>query len=57
MPGLRKLEENYAAIEVTFELTADRARISYRSTDPEVVEALHDWFEAQVNDHGSHAEN
>jgi hypothetical protein len=57
MPGLRKLEENYAAIEVTFELTADGARISYRSTDPEVVEALHDWFEAQVNDHGSHAEN
>jgi hypothetical protein len=57
MPGLRKLEENYAAIEVTFELTAGGARITYRSTDPEVVEALHDWFEAQVSDHGSHAEN
>jgi hypothetical protein len=57
MPGLQVLEENYSSIALTFEPTADGARITYRSADPMVVEALHDWFEAQVSDHGSHAEN
>jgi hypothetical protein len=57
MPGLQVLEYNYASIALTFEPTADGARVTYRSADPIVVDALHDWFEAQVSDHDSHAEN
>jgi hypothetical protein len=56
MPGLRELEANYQAIEVTYEPTTDGARITYRSSDASVVDALYDWFAAQVSDHGPHAE-
>jgi hypothetical protein len=56
MPGLQVLKESYGSIALTFEPTADGARITYRTADPMVIEALHDWFEAQVSDHGSHAE-
>ena len=34
---------------------ANGAKIVFRSTDVPIVSALHQWFAAQVNDHGSHA--
>lgn len=57
MPGLQELKKNYAAIAVTFEPTAEGARITYKSDDSIVIESLHDWFEAQAGDHGPHAED
>ena len=57
MPGLQELKANYDAIAVKFEPIAEGARITYQSDDPAVTEALHDWFEAQVSDHGPHAED
>ncbi|MFN2389352.1 MAG: aspartate carbamoyltransferase [Actinomycetota bacterium] len=56
MPGLEELEENYGSIDVTFEPESDGGRITYQVSDPVLVEALHDWFEAQGSDHGAHAE-
>ena len=57
MPGLAELEAGAGAGDVTVEL-ADvdaGARLTYTSTDPGLVEALHQWGEAQVMDHGDHA--
>ena len=31
------------------------ARITYRATDPALISALHDWFDAQLMDHGANA--
>jgi hypothetical protein len=32
------------------------ARITYRTDHGALVEALHEWFDAQASDHGRHAE-
>ncbi|HET6950980.1 MAG TPA: hypothetical protein VFI47_11425 [Acidimicrobiales bacterium] len=57
MPGLAELEAGGGAIDVAYEDVPDGARITYTTTDPALVEALHDWGEAQVMDHGDHAEH
>jgi hypothetical protein len=35
--------------------TPDGAEITSSSRQPEVVGALHQWFDAQTSDHGAHA--
>jgi hypothetical protein len=56
MPGLAALRKGYAEIEVTYAEVEAGARLSYAATDATLVEALHAWFDAQVSDHGEHAE-
>ncbi len=56
MPGLAELEAGAAAIDIAYEPTGAGGRISYTTDDPALVDALHRWAEAQVTDHGSHAE-
>ena len=56
MPGMAVLEQNFAVLETTYRDRPDGGQITYRSSNPIVVAALHDWFEAQLEDHGSHAE-
>ena len=56
MPGLAELEAGAAAIAIAYEPTGAGGRISYTTDDPALVDALHRWAEAQVTDHGSHAE-
>jgi hypothetical protein len=55
MPGLAVLRESAGALQVRYRPLADGAEIAYTSADPAVVRALHDWFAAQVSDHGQHA--
>lgn len=55
MPGLAILRERHTAIEVTYSEVPHGASIVYRSSDAAVVGAIHEWFEAQRTDHGSHA--
>jgi len=55
MPGLAVLEANFDALETTYRDRPDGGEITYRSNNPVVVAALHDWFEAQLSDHGSDA--
>lgn len=55
MPGLAELRAGHAKIEVGYERAPDGARITYRTADRALVDALHRWFDAQVSDHGSHA--
>jgi hypothetical protein len=57
MPDLAQLSENYDQITIDFSETDAGARLRYRAGDPRVVDALHRWFEAQLMDHGEHAEH
>ncbi|UUU36762.1 aspartate carbamoyltransferase [Streptomyces sp. CA-210063] len=56
MPGLATLEEGYERIEVRYKERTDGATLTYTTDEPALVDALHDWFEAQLSDHGDHAE-
>lgn len=55
MPGLDVLERNAARLDVTYRDIPAGSEIRYRGDGPTVVRALHDWFAAQVSDHGRHA--
>ncbi|QYX81849.1 aspartate carbamoyltransferase [Streptomyces akebiae] len=56
MPGLATLQEGYERIEVRYKDRTDGATLTYTTDEPALVAALHDWFEAQLSDHGDHAE-
>ncbi|MER5210337.1 aspartate carbamoyltransferase [Streptomyces sp. NPDC002838] len=56
MPGLAELEDGYERIEVRYRERPDGATLTYDTEEPVLVDALHDWFEAQLSDHGDHAE-
>jgi hypothetical protein len=55
MPGLARLEAGARSIAVGYADTADGAKITYKTSDPTLIAAIHDWFAAQVSDHGAHA--
>ena len=55
MPGLAELSQAGGAIEIEYSELTDGAAIRYSTEDPALVAALHRWFDAQVSDHGQHA--
>lgn len=55
MPGLSTLKNRYDEIAVDLSSTESGATITYVAKDPVVVQAIHDWFQAQTSDHGDHA--
>jgi hypothetical protein len=55
MPGLDVLASRADEVDVAYTDLAAGGQLTYRAEDPEVVAALHDWFAAQVTDHGDHA--
>jgi hypothetical protein len=57
MPGLRELEQGHDRIDIRYTELPAGARIAYTSADVSLVTALHAWFDAQVADHGRHAEH
>jgi hypothetical protein len=57
MPGLQDLQRGHDRVEVRYTQLPDGARINYTTSDSSLVHALHAWFDAQVSDHGSHAEH
>ncbi|WP_229914449.1 aspartate carbamoyltransferase [Streptomyces capitiformicae] len=57
MPGLAQLRDGHDRTEVRYEERADGATLTYTTKDSALVDALHDWFEAQLGDHGAHAES
>jgi hypothetical protein len=56
MPGLEALQAGYADVTVTYAESEAGATITYETDDLGLIEAIHDWFAAQVHDHGDHAE-
>jgi hypothetical protein len=57
MPGLAELRAHDGRLQIEYAEVAGGARITYRSQDLALVDALHAWFRAQVSDHGEHAED
>lgn len=56
MPGLTELQDGYERIEVRYRERPDGATLTYTTDEPALVDALRDWFDAQLSDHGDHAE-
>ena len=58
MPGLTELRAGAAdgRVEIAYAQVPTGARLTYRTDERALVTALHAWFQAQVLDHGSHAE-
>jgi hypothetical protein len=57
MPGLAELEAGAESVSITFDELIDGARLVFATDDPDLVDALHRWGEAQTTDHGTHAEH
>jgi hypothetical protein len=55
MPGLAQLKAGAAKIGIRYTALPDGAQIRYTAKDPQLVTALHQWFSAQLSDHGDHA--
>jgi hypothetical protein len=56
MPGLAELKKaKPSEIKVQYQEMKDGAKIVYTTNQPRLVNALHQWFDAQVSDHGHDA--
>jgi hypothetical protein len=56
MPGLATLKAAApGSIAISYSEIPDGAELTYRTQDPALVGALHQWFTAQVSDHGPDA--
>ena len=55
MPGLAQLKAGAPKINVRYSALPDGAQIRYQAKDPKLVTAIHQWFSAQLSDHGDHA--
>ena len=55
MPGLAELKAAAWKIDVLYTPLPDEAQIRYTTKDPALVTAIHQWFDAQLSDHGRHA--
>jgi hypothetical protein len=55
MDGVAELRAGYADIRVEYADRPDGAQLTYTSDDPELIDAIHAWFDRQVMDHGAHA--
>jgi len=56
MPGLEVLRNAKAeAITIRYREISDGAEITYSSDDAKLITAIHQWFDAQLRDHDSHA--
>lgn len=55
MPGLAELKAAAGKIDVLYTPLPEGAQIRYTTKEPALVMAIHQWFDAQVSDHGRHA--
>lgn len=56
MPGLEQLKiARPGAIAIAYRNVRGGAELAYRTADPQLVAALHAWFDAQLSDHGKDA--
>ena len=56
MPGLAALRSSAGRIEIEYADVAAGGRITFTTDDAALADALHAWFDAQLADHGEHAE-
>jgi hypothetical protein len=56
MPGVAELSDGYEQVDVSYSELPAGAELTYSSTEPQLVAAIHAWFDRQVADHGDDAE-
>lgn len=56
MPGLHTLVMGADRLSIEYRDVEGGGEIRYSSADPELVTAIHEWFAAQLSDHGEHAQ-
>lgn len=56
MPGVAELSAGYQRISVSYSKVPAGAELRYTTTDTDLVDAIHAWFDRQVMDHGDDAE-
>ncbi|MEI5996009.1 aspartate carbamoyltransferase [Paraburkholderia bengalensis] len=56
MPGLAQLRAaKPGQVSIAYKDIEGGGELSYRSDDPKLVSSLHEWFDAQLSDHGADA--
>jgi hypothetical protein len=56
MPGLAALRQaKPGTIDIVYTELENGGQIVYSTKDPQLVQAIHQWFEAQLSDHSRHA--
>lgn len=56
MPGLAELKKaKPGEIKIEYAELPDGAQIDYSSNSPKLIDAIHQWFDAQLSDHARHA--
>lgn len=53
--GTSRLPGTHSPID--YATLPDGAQVTFSSNHSDIVDALHDWFEAQLSDHGDDAEH
>ncbi len=56
MAGLHELQMGHDRLSITYSDVDDGGEIRYETEDPSLIEAIHAWFGAQLEDHGRHAQ-
>ena len=51
MPGLAELRAGAGRVQVRYAEVTSGAQLTFTSTDPALIQALHRWFDAQNHDH------
>jgi len=56
MPGLEELENaKPGQLKIEYKELPDGGQIAYSTDNPELIHALHQWFDAQLADHAAYA--
>lgn len=57
MPGVAELAAAANRVAVRYQDLPAGAELTYATSDPALVKAIHAWFTAQLSDHGAHAQH
>ena len=55
MPGLKDLQFGARRVKVSYSDLSDGAQITFQTSDPHLLTAIHRWFGAQLSEHGADA--
>jgi hypothetical protein len=55
MPGLKDLQDGAAQIKVSYSALPTGAEITFETSAPHLLTAIHRWFGAQLSEHGADA--
>jgi hypothetical protein len=55
MPGVKALSMGASKLHFDYSELANGAQIRFRTKEPDLIAAVHQYFDAQLSDHGHHA--